>query len=85
MVVDLAVEDDLDVAGFVGHRLPPGGRQIDERQATVYELAVLVDEVTGAVGTAVREQSVGARGPIPGIGQPGAGGEPSRYTAHACS
>ena len=60
MVVDLAVEDDPDVARLIRERLGAGGRQIDQRQPAMDQLAPIVHPVTRAVRTAVGEQPVGA-------------------------
>jgi len=67
VVVDLPVVHDIDAAVLIGHRLQTRGREVDQRQAAVHQVAVLVRPVALAVGTAVRQQGRGARGP-PGLG-----------------
>ena len=54
MVVDLAVEDDLNRLVLVGERLRPAG-QVDDAQAPVPEGGPVVDEDAGPVGAAMRE------------------------------
>ena len=55
VVVDLAVEGDLDAAVLVAHRLPPGGAEIDDGEAAVAEddAAVLGLPQALVVGSAV--------------------------------
>src|SRR5207247_1436715 len=82
VVVDLAVEDHVDGRVLVGHRLVPGGREVDEGQPAVHQLAVRIAILTAPIGAAVGEQRVGAAAPLrcrrqtPGV-------EPPRYAAHA--
>src|SRR2546422_1205057 len=59
VVVDLAVVDHEDVAVLIGHRLPPRGGQVDEREPAAHQLAVRVSEVALVVRAAVRQQGPG--------------------------
>ena len=58
-IVDLAVEDDLNLAVFVAHRLP-AGREIDDGQSSMrqaYSVVTVTDillEKALAIGTPVR-------------------------------
>src|SRR5439155_19245745 len=81
MVVDLAVEDDVDTAVLVGHRLVPCGREVDQRQPAVDELAPVVAVVPLAIRTAVSEQRRHPGGPA-GRAAQGDGVEPPRDAAH---
>ena len=84
MVVDLAVEDDVDTAVLVGHRLVPCGREVDQRQPAVDELAPVVAVVPLAIRTAVSEQRRHPGGPA-GRAAQGDGVEPARDAAHVRS
>jgi hypothetical protein len=67
VVVDLAVEDDLDRAVLVPHRLGAQRRQVDDRQPTVAERALLVFVKTLSVRPAVgdrRGHRADHRGPV---------------------
>ena len=64
VVVDLAVVDDVDAGVLVRHRLMARRREVDQRQAAVDELAVLVGPVPAAIGASMREQSAGPGGPL---------------------
>ncbi len=54
VVVDLAVEDDLDGAVFVAKRLRPR-RQVDDAQSPVPERGTLVAPDARVIGPAVRD------------------------------
>jgi hypothetical protein len=58
VIVDLAVEDDLNPAVFVGHRLSAGGREIDQRQPAMDQLASLVYIVAPSIRAAMGEQGI---------------------------
>ena len=62
VVVDLAVEDDPDRAVLVRHRLM-AGRQIDDAQPPVAERRPIVDEFTGVVWPAMRDDVAHPRHP----------------------
>ena len=81
VVVDLAVEHDVDGAVLVGHRLGARGRQIDQRQAAVHQVAPVVAPVARAVGPAMRQQRGCPRGPL-GRGRQALRVEPPGYAAH---
>src|SRR5262249_33496864 len=55
VVVDLAVEDDPDIAGLVRHRLPPG-LEIDDAQPAMPERGEVVDVIPFVIGSAVRQR-----------------------------
>ena len=63
VVVDLAIVDDPDAPILVAHRLVAGGRQVDERQAAVHELAPLVRPMALAVRAPMGEQRGRPSGP----------------------
>lgn len=54
VVVDLSVEDDLERAVFIGHRLVAAG-QVDNAQATVTQRATLIQVTTKTVGAAMSD------------------------------
>src|SRR5258708_13266688 len=81
MVVDLAVVDHINARVLVRHRLVPGGRQVDEGQPAVDQLAVGVAICPVPVRAAVREQGVRALGPF-GRRRQERGVEPPGYAAH---
>src|SRR5437588_12751232 len=54
-IVNLAVEDDDDVAVFVGHRLMAQGREVDDRQPAVAETDRSIGIAAFAIGTTVRD------------------------------
>src|SRR5262249_23711686 len=56
MVVDLAVEDDPDVAGLIGHRLRAADA-IDDREAPMPERRIVRFEIPLAIGPAVLQCS----------------------------
>ena len=64
MIVDLAVVHDVHAPILVGHRLPPGRRQIDEGKPAMDQLAALVAMTAAPIGPTVREQGLGSGGPI---------------------
>ena len=64
MIVDLAVVHDVDAPILVGHRLPPGRRQIDEGEPAMDQLAVLVAVIAAPVGPTVSEQGFRSGGPV---------------------
>jgi hypothetical protein len=53
VVVDLAVDDDRDAAVLVGHRLPAGVRQVDDREAPVGQRDGAAREEAVPIGAAV--------------------------------
>ena len=77
VVVDLAVEDDVHAGVLVRHRLVARWGEVDQRQAAVDELAVLVRPVPIAIGAPMREQSGGPGGPGR-VGRQPLGVKPSR-------
>ena len=81
MVVDLAVEDDLDRAVLVRDRLVPGRAQIDQCEPAVNQLAVRVTEMARAIGTAMLQQAVGIAVPAIVVGESG-GAKPPGDPAH---
>jgi hypothetical protein len=54
MVVNLAVEDDLKRAVFVGHGLVTGGN-VNDAQAAMTQPDPILDEDARVVGTAMRD------------------------------
>src|SRR6185436_1779240 len=60
LVVDLAVENDRDVAGLVEQRLVTGRGQVDDRQAAHADADAALDQLALVVGTAVTD-AVGHR------------------------
>src|SRR5207247_1062891 len=81
VVVDLAIVDDPDAPILVAHRLVAGGRQVDERQAAVHELAPLVRPVALAVRAPMGEQRGRPSGPTR-VGGQAVGVETPGYAAH---
>jgi hypothetical protein len=67
MVVDLSVEYHLDVAVFVPHRLGAGGREVEQGQPAVYQLASGVEMMAPSVRTPMGEQRIHPGGPL-GVG-----------------
>ncbi len=57
VVVDLAVEDEMDLAGFVLHRLM-AGRQVNDRQASHADQRLIVAIVACIVGAAMPDRVV---------------------------
>jgi hypothetical protein len=59
VVVDLAVLDDPDRPVLVGHRLVPGRREVDDRQASVAETHSVLgeDQCARVVGPSVDERT----------------------------
>ena len=64
MIVDLAVVHDVDAPILVGHRLPPGRRQIDEGEPAMHELTVLVAMAAAPIGPTMSEQGFRSGGPV---------------------
>ncbi len=56
VVVDLAVEDDDELAVGGGHRLPALGRQVDDGQPAVAETETAVGPERAVVRTTMRQQ-----------------------------
>ena len=81
VVIDLAVEDHVDGRGFVRHRLVAGGRQVDQGETTVHQLALRVMIRASPVGTAVCERCIGSGTPL-GRWRQDVGVEAPRYAAH---
>src|SRR2546425_8701481 len=81
VVIDLAVEDHVDGRGFVRHRLVARGRQVDEGEATVHQLALRVLIRAAPIGTAVCEQCIGSATPL-GCRRQEVGVEAPRYATH---
>ena len=81
VVVDLAVVDDQDRSVLVAHRLRAGGREVDQREAPVHQVAAFVLPVTLAVRPAMRQQRR-RRGRPAGLRRELGGVEPAGYAAH---
>jgi hypothetical protein len=58
MVIDLAVENDLDAAILVRHRLRTGRRQVQQGEPAMNQLAPGIGIVAAAVGAAMSQQDI---------------------------
>src|SRR4029077_1415564 len=84
VVVDLTVVDDLDAPVLVGHRLPAAGREIDQGEPAMHELAARIAPVPLAIRPAMGEEGGGARTPPRRFGKRH-GVKPAGYAAHGRS